>query len=162
MHHTDDVLNLFNSELYKALLRQQLMQNAIVNYFKQHLEKRSMKIAQSFERKLKNHLASFEGIDLRGVRAASALTTTFCLLTNPEKIGLDLTEEPSVFITLVYPGGKNAYLEFYFEPGVQKPVQHNINIYENKKAVFAFSGEFEESLNAFLQQIPPTPIEVEF
>ena len=161
-HRTGNEFPLYNSELYKDLMRQHLLKNAISDYLSQHLEKRSMKIAQSFEKKLKNHFAAFEGIDLRGVRAASAFATTFSLLTNPDKIGVDLTDEASVFITLIYPCGKNAYLEFFFEPGKFEPVQHNVNIYENKKVVFAFSGKFEESLRAFFQQIPLASIEVEF
>lgn len=151
---------LYNSELYKDLHRQHLLKNAISDYLKQNLKKRALKVAQSFEKKLKNHLAAFEQIDLSSVRAAYAFSTFFCLLTNPDKIGVDLTDEPSVFITLVYPDGKNAYLEFFFEPGKTEPVQHNINIYENKKAVFAYSGGFLESLKAFLEIISPAPIEV--
>ena len=153
---------LYNSKLFKELHQQHILKNAINDYFKQHLEKRALKITQSFEKKLKNHLAAFEGVDLNIVRAAAAFSSTFCLLTNPEKFGIDLTNEPSVFITLVYPGAKNAYLEFFFDPGKTEPVQHNINIYENKKAVFAYSGGFLESLQAFFKQIPPASIEIMF
>lgn len=157
---TGNELPLYNSELYQELQRQNILKNAISDYFKQHLEKRALKIAQSFEKKLKLHLAAFEEIDLRSVRATSAYATTLCLLTNPEKIGVDLTNEPSVFITLVYPDGKNAYLEFFFEAGKTEPVQHNIIIYEHKKVAFAYSAGFLESLKAFLVQIPPAPIEI--
>jgi len=141
-------------------LQPQYVHNIISDYLKQHLLKRSQKIAQSFEKKLGLHLSAFDGIDLNIVRAASAFATTYCLLTNPDKIGLDLTNEPSVFVTLVYPNGKNAYLEFFFEVEKKEPVQHNIIIYEHKKVVFAYSGGFLESLEEFLIQIPPAPIEI--
>jgi hypothetical protein len=159
-YRTGNELPLYNSELYQELQRQNILKNAISDYFKQNLEKRALKIAQSFEKKLKFHLAAFEETDLRSVRASAALSTIFCLLTNPEKIGLDLTDEPSVFITLVYPNGKNAYLEFFIEAAKTEPVQHNIIIYEHKKVVFAYSGGFLESLEEFLIQIPPAPIEI--
>ena len=131
-----------------------ILQNAIAEYFKQYLWKRLLKVAQSFEKKLPSHLAAFEGIDPNIVRTFTLFTTNLCLLTNPDKIGVDMTDEPSVFMTLVYPD-KNAYLECFFDPGKTQPVQVNINIYENKKAVFAYSGDFMESLKSFLEHIPP-------
>lgn len=161
-YRTGNELPLYNSKLYQELHQQNILKNAVSDYFKQHLEKRALKIAQLFENKLKYQLAVFEEIDLRSVRDSVAFSTFFCLLTNPEKIGVDLTDDPSVFITLVYPNGKNAYLEFFFEPGKNEPAQHNINIYENKKVVFAYSGGFLKSLQEFLKQIPPAPLEITF
>lgn len=159
---TANDLSSYNSSSFNSLRQQEPFEYAPSDYIQQNFEKRGLKIAQSFEKKLINNLSFFNQIDLRIVRATAIFATTLLIRTNPEKIGIDPTNEPSILFTLTYSGNKNAYLEFFFESESLEPVQTNIIIYENKKAIFAFGGKFKESIEAFFEQIPIPGVKIKF
>lgn len=148
--------SFLNSDLYKEWANRPT-NDAVRELYIMQLNKRLWKLGEIYEKKLSGKADYFDGIDLENVRRLAQLTAVFIFLTNPEKFTVDFTEDASVVFTLVYPEGKTAYLELYFKPGDQQPDQLVVLISENKKNVFAYSGGFIESLNAFLKEMSKVP-----
>ncbi len=160
-HHRGESLAFLNSGLYKDWAKRP-SDDIVIERLQKYLTKRLTRLRDIFEQKLQNHLNDFDGIDLDFVRMATVFTAQFSLLTNPERFTVDFTEDASVVLTLRYPNQKDAYLEMYFEPGVQQPVQLVVLVSENKQNVFAYNGSFLESLSAFMKQMSPLDIQVPF
>ncbi len=154
-------LTFLNSVLYKQWVKLP-MEDAVRELYIKLLNKRMRKLGEIFEEKLKGRADYFAGIDLEIVRMSAHFTARFFLLTNPEKFTVDFTEDASVVFTLVYPGNKTAYLELYFECGIQEPVQHVVLISENKENIFAYTGSFLESLSAFMNEMSPDSVHIPF
>ncbi len=145
-------LDFLNSGLYKELVKRPST-DVIIERLIKHLTERLTKVGEIFEQKLLAHVDDFKGIDLDMVRKATYFVAQFGLLTNPDRFTVDLTDDASVVLTLRYAGNKDAYLELYFEPGIQEPVQHIVLISENKENIFAYNGDFLQSLSAFMNEM---------
>ena len=143
-------MSLYNSDLYKEMVRKQLAADFVWDRIKQHVSERLIRLGEIFWQKQPAHAAAFSGIEMDIVNAYSKCAAEFCLLTFPQKITVDLTDDASVFFTLRYNDQVNAYHELFFEPEAQEPVQHNVNISAHKNLVFAYSGKFDHSIQAFL------------
>ena len=149
----DEQLTL-NSSIFQHLTKEEILKNAIINYYYNHIERRIRKLSHSAELKLKKQTDAFKAIDLNLVRYYTALTSSYCLLTQPNKIAIDVTSDPSVFFTLKYENKKNAYLEIFFDNENEGQIQLNANIYQDKELVFAYGGEYLNTFKAFLKQVP--------
>lgn len=160
-HHRGEGFAFLNSGLYKDWAKRP-SDDIITEHPQKYLTKQLMRLGEIFEQKLKVHKNDFDGIDLNFVRKAAIFSALFCLRTNPEKFTVDFTEDSSVVLTLRYPNQKDAYLEMYFEPGVQQPVQLVVLVSENKQNVFAYNGSFLESLAAFMNYMSPVETQVPY
>ena len=89
---------------------------------------------------------NFVGVTFREVQEVASNLAATLLNTSPEKMSVELTVDATVFFTCMYPD-MNAYIEAHFEPGEEPEVV--INVYEDKKPVYAYGGTLVESLQAF-------------
>ena len=68
------------------------------------------------------------------------------LFTDPEKVSLNLTNEPSICFTSIYPN-KRVYFEVFFEEDNSLDV--SLTIIENGTPPFSFGGDWWKSLLTF-------------
>lgn len=89
---------------------------------------------------------NFSGVTFPEVQEVASNLAATLLHTSPEKMSVELTVDATVFLSCIY-SGMNAYVEAHFEPKEETEVV--VNVYEDKKSVFAFGGSLAESLQAF-------------
>lgn len=161
-HRRVGKVGFLNSALFKEL-PERPFQDLLAERRRDYLDSRLNRLEEIFKDKIEAHPDYFEGIDIESVKKSTFIVAEKVLqATNPERFTVDFTEDASVILTLIFPKNKNAYLELYFEPGIQEPVQHVVLISENKENVFAYTGSFLESLSAFMNEMSPVSLQISF
>ena len=101
-----------------------------------------------FKKRWEQGQSAFSGISHKEVFKRSVSLAVFILLTNPEKISVDVTPDATVFFTALY-AEENAYVEAHFAPDEETEVV--FNIYRKGVPVLAHGGEFDPAVNQYIQ-----------
>ncbi len=101
-----------------------------------------------FKKRWEQGQVAFAGISHKDVLKRSGALAVFVLLTNPEKVSVDVTPDATVFFTAVYEE-ENAYVEAHFAPNEETEIV--FNIYQNGVPVLAHGGEFDTAVNQYIQ-----------